>query len=108
MTADRRLAGAFTAEVVRKLASPLVIERGAAYLRDGRVEPEESSGDRFKARVRGTMPYTVELWVEGGELGWSCTCPGSRRRLFLQALHSRGLIVERGCPAVGCVAPGPG
>lgn len=76
MTADR-LAGVFTVEVVRQLATPRVFERGVAYLHDGRVEPEESSGSRFRARVRGTMPYTVRLWGGDGELGWSCTCPAA-------------------------------
>ena len=28
-----------------------------------------------KAKVQGTRPYRVELWIEEGDLEYSCTCP---------------------------------
>jgi uncharacterized Zn finger protein len=27
------------------------------------------------AKVQGTRPYRVELWIEEGDLEYSCTCP---------------------------------
>jgi uncharacterized Zn finger protein len=57
------------------LSEPEVYVRGVSYFQQGRVVPEAGSDERLRATVRGSMPYTVELWVEGGHPGWSCTCP---------------------------------
>jgi hypothetical protein len=69
------LAEAFSRSGVMELAGPAVYGRGVGYFRQGRVEPEAGGDRRLRATVRGSVPYTVELWVDGGQPGWSCTCP---------------------------------
>jgi hypothetical protein len=69
------LAEAFSRSEVMDLAGPAVYGRGVGYFRQGRVEPQAGGDRRLRATVRGSVPYTVELWVDGGQPGWSCTCP---------------------------------
>jgi uncharacterized Zn finger protein len=66
---------AFSRSAVRLLADPMSFARGLAYAAEGRVEQVTAADTRLAARVRGSLPYEVELWVDGGEPGWSCTCP---------------------------------
>lgn len=40
------------------------------------------SDRRLEVRVEGTVPYVVRLWVDGGDPGWSCTCPASENGSF--------------------------
>lgn len=65
----------FSRTLVTSLCGPAVYGRGVSYFRQGRVEPEAGGDGRVRATVRGSVPYTVELWVDGGQPGWSCTCP---------------------------------
>jgi len=58
-------------------AGERAFERGVRYHAEGRIEPETWVDDRVKARVRGTFPYTVELWVERDGPAWSCMCPAA-------------------------------
>lgn len=67
--------------------------RGAAYQRDGRVELGAVEDERVEAVVRGTMPYDVVLWVEGAELGWSCSCPVGEDGAFCKHCVAVGLAV---------------
>lgn len=69
------LARVFSRTVVMRLAGPVVYRRGVSYFWQGRVEPEGGGNSRLRARVRGSVPYTVELWVDDVQPGWSCTCP---------------------------------
>lgn len=62
-------------EEVAALAGPRSYSRGRGYQADGRVEMGAVTGSHAEAVVRGTMPYQVALWVEAGELEWSCSCP---------------------------------
>ncbi|MGH9040433.1 MAG: SWIM zinc finger family protein [Acidimicrobiia bacterium] len=64
----------WTRTKVETLADPRSFLRGLAYQRDGRVEIVKRSESTVVARVRGSMPYEVELRASG-EPGWSCTCP---------------------------------
>ena len=65
----------FSRPEVMGLAGPDVYGRGVGYFRDGRVEVEAGGENRLRAMVRGSVPYEVELWAEGGHPCWSCTCP---------------------------------
>jgi len=65
----------FSRSLVMSLCGPAVYGRGVSYLRQGRVEPEAGSDSRLRATVRGSVPYTVELWAESRQPGWSCSCP---------------------------------
>lgn len=60
---------------VTKIAGPRSYARGLAYHADDRVELRSIDDTRAEAMVRGTMPYNVALWVEDGQLAWSCSCP---------------------------------
>jgi hypothetical protein len=44
-------------------------------IRAGRVEMAARTDDRVEATVRGSMPYQVELLLEGDAPGWSCSWP---------------------------------
>lgn len=61
--------------VVRGLADPGSLARGAVYASQGRVERLAGSTERVTATVRGSMPYAVELRADGDALAWSCSCP---------------------------------
>jgi uncharacterized Zn finger protein len=65
----------FSRPEVMGLAGPDVYGRGVDYFRQGRAEAEAAQGSRVRAIVRGSVPYEVELWAEGGHPCWSCTCP---------------------------------
>ena len=69
------LVHAFSAQAITALAGPRVYPRGVGYHADGRVEFGEMTDQRMGATVRGSVPYSVELWIDRGEPGWSCTCP---------------------------------
>jgi hypothetical protein len=72
----------FDAATVERLAGPYVYARGVAYWRDRRVERAEAREGRLEATVRGTMPYSVELWADRGRPRWSCTCPAAEDGSF--------------------------
>lgn len=77
-----RLGDVFGARVVEGLAGERVHGRGVRYFEDGRVVHEAGGGERVRAVVKGTVPYVVELWVEGGGPAWSCTCPAAEDGAF--------------------------
>lgn len=49
---------------------------------DGRVQSVAEEDGKLRATVRGTMPYRVELWFDGDELLWRCTCPAAEDGSF--------------------------
>ena len=65
----------FSRPEVMGLAGPDVYGRGVDYFQQGRAEAEADGESRLRATVRGSVPYEVELWAEGGHPCWSCTCP---------------------------------
>ena len=76
------LAKVFTASAIADLAGPRSYARGVSYHRDGRAESPTALGSVLQATVRGTVPYTVKLWVDGDRPGWSCTCPAAEDGSF--------------------------
>jgi SWIM zinc finger len=77
-----RLGDVFAARVVEALAEARVHGRGVRYFEDGHVVHEAGGDERVRAVVKGTVPYVVELWVEGGGPAWSCTCPAAEDGAF--------------------------
>lgn len=77
-----RLAEVFTGSTVRRLAGDRPYSCGMDYYLDGRVEPAGVGGPGLQARVRGTIPYTVNLWADGDRPAWSCTCPAAEDGSF--------------------------
>lgn len=62
-------------ENVLRLAGPRFYERGVDYAANGHVVRLYRRKRSVEALVQGTRRYRVELWLEGGELWSSCTCP---------------------------------
>ncbi len=69
------LADVLSALAITALAGTRVYPRGVGYHADGRAELDAVGDRRVEATVRGSVPYVVQLWIESGELKWSCTCP---------------------------------
>lgn len=82
MSIAEELAGALDPRMIGDLAGPAVYERGVGYWEDGRVQSVVEEEGRLRATVRGSMPYAVELWFEGDELLWSCSCPAAENGSF--------------------------
>lgn len=51
-------------------------------MHDGHVQSVAEENGRLRAIVRGTVPYRVELWFDGDELLWNCTCPAAEDGSF--------------------------
>ena len=90
------LADVFDAVTVARLAGPFVYSRGVSYLRDGRVEPAVVRDGRLEATVRGTMPYSVELWADRGRPRWSCSCPAAEDGSFCKHCVAAALSLGAG------------
>ncbi len=102
-----KLADVFTTHAIISLAGSRIYERGVRYLADGRVERVAGSSSSLKAKVRGTFPYTVELWANKGNPGWSCTCPFAEDGAFCKHCVAVGLMVARGPESIGGAIPEP-
>ena len=97
----------FSVQTIEDLASPGVYWRGVNYNSVGRVEPVAESDQRIEAVVRGTLPYTVALWVEGEEPGWSCTCPYAEDGAFCKHCVAVGLMVADDPASLLTIVPEP-
>ena len=60
---------------LRRMAGPRAFERGEDYCAGGQVRALGEHEDVITAKVLGTREYRVKLWVENGDLEFSCTCP---------------------------------
>jgi tetratricopeptide (TPR) repeat protein len=60
---------------LRRMAGARSFKRGEEYFADGQVGALVEHQGTIVAKVQGTRPYRVKLWVENGELGFLCTCP---------------------------------
>lgn len=89
---------AFARSDVMDLAGPAVYWRGTEYFDEGRVEAEERQGDRVRATVHGSVSYTVELRVERGHPGWSCTCPYAEDGSFCKHAVAVSLLLAGRVP----------
>ena len=76
------LADLIDREALVRLAGPRSYERGREYLEGGAVERIERSGEDVAAWVQGGERYRVRLFVDGGRLGFDCTCPVGRQMDF--------------------------
>jgi uncharacterized Zn finger protein len=57
------------------MAGARSFERGEDYFLNGQVKALAEEERTIKAKVQGTRPYQVKLWIEGDDLEYSCTCP---------------------------------
>jgi uncharacterized Zn finger protein len=60
---------------LRRMAGARAFERGEDYWAGGQVRALGGHEDVITAKVLGTREYRVKLWVENGDLEFSCTCP---------------------------------
>jgi len=60
---------------LRRMAGARSYARGEDYFARERVRSLAGHDGTITAKVRGTREYRVKLWVERGELDYSCTCP---------------------------------
>lgn len=60
---------------LRRLAGARSYARGEEYFARGQVRSLAEHDGTLTAKVRGTREYRVRLWVEAGDLDYSCSCP---------------------------------
>lgn len=87
-----------TPSEIAHLAGPRSHARGLGYHDDGRTEVVRMDDGAVEAVVRGTVPYVVNLWVERGELDWSCTCPMGDDGEFCKHCVATALAATDGVP----------
>lgn len=60
---------------LRRMAGSRSFERGEDYFVDRQVGAIAEHMGTITAKVQGTRPYQVKLWIDKEELEYSCTCP---------------------------------
>jgi uncharacterized Zn finger protein len=60
---------------LRRMAGARSFERGEDYFLNKQVKALAEHEGTITAKVQGTRPYRVELWIEEEDLEYSCTCP---------------------------------
>jgi uncharacterized Zn finger protein len=70
-----KLASVLDRALLLSLADERCFARGEAYFAEGRIRSITEWDGVVEAQVEGTETYSVKLWKEGDELGYSCTCP---------------------------------
>jgi uncharacterized Zn finger protein len=81
---------------LRQLADAKSFVRGEEYLADGRVLTVEECSGRIVATVQGSDSYSVELWQEGDQLSYDCSCPRGADGDFCKHCVAVGLAVLAG------------
>ena len=60
---------------LHRMAGARSFERGEDYFATGQVKGIAEDQGTIAAKVQGTQPYRVKLWIENADLEYSCTCP---------------------------------
>src|SRR5512135_710069 len=60
---------------LRRVAGAASFKRGEDYFANNHVERLSEEDGVIAARVQGTRPYRVKLWLDVKDLDYSCTCP---------------------------------
>lgn len=55
------------------MAGAASFERGEDYFANDHVKRLSEEDGVIAARVQGTQPYRVKLWLDGEDLDYSCT-----------------------------------
>jgi uncharacterized Zn finger protein len=69
------LADILTRDRLLDLAGDLYFQRGEDYFRRGQVSSLAEYDGVLTAQVAGTEEYRVQLWLDGDDLDYDCTCP---------------------------------
>src|SRR5262249_10603037 len=62
-------------DALRRIAGARSFERGEDYFLNGQVKALVEEAGTITAKVHGTHPYRIELWIEADDLEYACTCP---------------------------------
>lgn len=82
---------------LRQMAGARSFERGEDYFASGQVRALAEHDGTITARVLGTREYRVKLWVEDGDIEFSCTCPVGTDGAFCKHCVAVGLAwLEQG------------
>lgn len=84
----KTLASALAPKQLREYGWNRSYERGESYYRAGAVTSLVQNGVHINAAVQGTRKYKTHIWLEGGHLRFTCTCPagGFCKHLIATAL----------------------
>lgn len=87
-----------TKTTLRDMAGSRVFQRGEDYFADGAVQRLRAAAEKISAVVDGSETYRVDLWVEGNELDYGCTCPHAAEGNFCKHCVAVGLawLAEHG------------
>ncbi len=69
------LENTLTIATMLELAGNRYFGRGEEYFEDGAVTSLKENDGVITGKVQGTHSYTIQLWVEDGELEHKCSCP---------------------------------
>ncbi len=78
-------------DALRRMAGARSFERGEDYFDGGQVGALVEHEGTIAAKVQGTRPYRVKLWVKRGEIDYSCTCPVGAEGAFCKHCVAVGL-----------------
>src|SRR5262245_477155 len=73
--ASSPLAAFLERATLRRMAGERSFERGEDYFLNRQVKALAEEEGTITAKVQGTRPYQVKLWIEEDDLEYSCTCP---------------------------------
>ncbi len=81
------------------MAGARSFERGEDYFANGQVGSLAEHEGTITAKVQGARSYRVKLWIEDGEVGYSCTCPMGSDGVFCKYCVAVGLAwLDQGRP----------
>lgn len=84
---------ALTPITIRQLTDARSFARGEEYFAADRVLSLEERSGKIVATVLGTDSYTVQLWQEGNELAYDCSCPRGEDGDFCKHCVAVGLAL---------------
>jgi uncharacterized Zn finger protein len=76
---------------LRQLAGARSFERGQDYFASGQVRAVAEDDGTLTAKVHGARLYRVRLWLDGGKVEYSCTCPMGNDGAFCKHCVAAGL-----------------
>ncbi len=84
---------AFARRPVEAMADRRSFERGLLYAVNGRVGKRTVTETSAKAKVRGSSPYQVKLWLYDGQTAFDCSCPVGVEGRFCKHAVAVALVV---------------
>ena len=89
----------FDLRALRRMAGARSFERGEDYFANGQVGSLAEHEGTITTKVQGARSYRVKLWIEDGEVGYSCTCPMGIDGVFCKHCVAVGLAwLDHGRP----------